>query len=229
MTAYDVIQEAYDEQGVCESPANSNNVKYNTWYYNRKVSGSLYPWCAVFISWLFRNTNLIKKSASCLEILNWCEKNNLIVKNPKPGDLVFFKFNTNNRRTNHIGIVFRVEGNKITTIEGNTSMKSDDNGGKVMMRTRTTNIVAYARPKYDPPRQIKVEGHSYTEVRAKLLGEKEEPVFVKPNKVMKDNTAIAKEVIAGKWGNGETRKKKLTEAGYNYEDIRKLVNKLLKR
>ena len=28
--------------------------------------------------------------------------------------------------------------------------------------------------------------------------------------------AVAKEVIAGKWGNGEDRKKKLQAAGYDY-------------
>lgn len=39
---------------------------------------------------------------------------------------------------------------------------------------------------------------------------------------------IAKEVINGKWGNGETRKKKLEEAGYNYKEVQKEVNKLLK-
>lgn len=38
---------------------------------------------------------------------------------------------------------------------------------------------------------------------------------------------IAKEVIKGKWGNGETRKKKLTEAGYNYDKVQKRVNQLL--
>jgi SOS response regulatory protein OraA/RecX len=43
----------------------------------------------------------------------------------------------------------------------------------------------------------------------------------------KTNEEIAKEVINGKWGNGETRKKKLTEAGYDYSVIQKLVNKLL--
>ena len=40
--------------------------------------------------------------------------------------------------------------------------------------------------------------------------------------------AIAKEVIAGKWGNGATRKKKLTAAGYNYSTVQKKVNELLK-
>lgn len=38
---------------------------------------------------------------------------------------------------------------------------------------------------------------------------------------------IAKEVVAGKWGNGEERKKKLTAAGYDYKAVQKEVNKLL--
>ena len=42
----------------------------------------------------------------------------------------------------------------------------------------------------------------------------------------KTNEQIAKEVIAGKWGNGATRKKKLTDAGYDYNAIQKIVNKL---
>ena len=42
----------------------------------------------------------------------------------------------------------------------------------------------------------------------------------------KTNQEIAKEVIQGKWGNGEERKKKLTEAGYNYNTIQKLVMRL---
>ena len=40
---------------------------------------------------------------------------------------------------------------------------------------------------------------------------------------------IAREVIAGKWGIGETRKKKITEAGYNYEEVQTKVNALLKK
>lgn len=38
---------------------------------------------------------------------------------------------------------------------------------------------------------------------------------------------LAKEVIAGKWGNGATRKKKLTAAGYDYAAVQKRVNELL--
>ena len=43
----------------------------------------------------------------------------------------------------------------------------------------------------------------------------------------KSNEEVAKEVIDGKWGNGEDRKTKLTNAGYNYNDVQAIVNKLL--
>lgn len=38
---------------------------------------------------------------------------------------------------------------------------------------------------------------------------------------------LADEVIAGKWGNGDTRKKKLEAAGYDYDAVQKEVNKQL--
>lgn len=41
--------------------------------------------------------------------------------------------------------------------------------------------------------------------------------------------AVAKEVIQGKWGNGNTRKQKLTAAGYNYSQVQAAVNKLMKK
>lgn len=39
---------------------------------------------------------------------------------------------------------------------------------------------------------------------------------------------LAKEVIAGKWGNGDERKKKLTAAGYDYNAVQKRVNEIPK-
>lgn len=39
---------------------------------------------------------------------------------------------------------------------------------------------------------------------------------------------VAKEVIAGKWGNGADRKKRLEKAGYNYREVQNRVNQLLK-
>lgn len=43
-----------------------------------------------------------------------------------------------------------------------------------------------------------------------------------------DYNKIAKEVINGKWGNGDVRKKKLKAAGYDYDKVQSAVNKLLK-
>lgn len=39
---------------------------------------------------------------------------------------------------------------------------------------------------------------------------------------------VAKEVIKGLWGNGAERKKRLTDAGYNYSEVQAKVNQLLK-
>ena len=45
----------------------------------------------------------------------------------------------------------------------------------------------------------------------------------------KSNEEIAKEVIAGKWGNGTERKEKLIKAGYNYNEVQKIVSQLLNK
>ena len=38
---------------------------------------------------------------------------------------------------------------------------------------------------------------------------------------------LAQEVIAGKWGNGDDRKNRLTSAGYNYQEVQNKVNEIL--
>ena len=40
--------------------------------------------------------------------------------------------------------------------------------------------------------------------------------------------AVAKEVIARSWGNGEDRKKRLQAAGYDYQAVQAKVNELVK-
>ena len=198
MTAQELINIAKNEVGCKENPANSNNVKYNTWYYGKSVSGAAYPWCAAFVSWCFKSAQgLCPKTASCLTMLQWFEARGQIVTDPSPGDIVFFHYLTNARRTNHVGIVIGVEGKIIRTVEGNTSVTSNDNGGSVMERMRNKNIVAYARPKYS-------------------------------GTVKKSNEEIALEVINGEWGTGVVRRQRLTQAGYDYMTIQNLVNKLLR-
>ena len=41
-------------------------------------------------------------------------------------------------------------------------------------------------------------------------------------------TAIAKEVISGKWGNGAARRNALKRAGYDPDEVQKRVNELLR-
>ena len=67
-------------------------------------------------------------------------------------------------------------------------------------------------------------GYNYQEVQKEvnLIASKS----TTPTK--KTNEQIAREVRAGKWGNGAERKKRLTNAGYNYSQIQKAVNKLVK-
>ena len=59
-----------------------------------------------------------------------------------------------------------------------------------------------------------------------ITTEQGSPVNTAPTK--KSINEIAKEVIKGNWGNGEERKKKLIAAGYNYNEVQKEVNKLLR-
>ena len=81
----------------------------------------------------------------------------------------------------------------------------------------------------DRKKRLTASGYNYeqvqTAVNAIVKGQKPSPA---PAPKKKTNEEIAKEVIAGKWGNGAVRKKKLTDAGYNYSAIQKIVNKLLK-
>ncbi len=60
--------------------------------------------------------------------------------------------------------------------------------------------------------------------------EKGEPIKETPKETptLKSVDEIAKEVINGKWGNGDERKKRLTEAGYDYSAVQKKVNELCK-
>ena len=84
----------------------------------------------------------------------------------------------------------------------------------------------------DRKNRLTQAGYDYNAVQDKvneiLTGKKPasttKPVDTKPKKT---TTEIAKEVIAGKWGNGSSRKKALTEAGYNYNEVQNKVEELL--
>ena len=50
---------------------------------------------------------------------------------------------------------------------------------------------------------------------------------VQPQAQLKSIDEVAREVIAGKWGDGENRKARLTQAGYDYNVVQARVNEIL--
>ena len=51
---------------------------------------------------------------------------------------------------------------------------------------------------------------------------------VQPQPQLKPIDEVAREVIAGKWGDGAERKSRLAQAGYDYSAVQKRVNQLMK-
>ena len=92
------------------------------------------------------------KTASCSVMGDYAikQKANVPWSKKKVGDVILFDFN-HNGTSDHTGIIEAINSDgTITTIEGNTSETSNDNGGNVMRRTRYKSQVNYfVRPKYD--------------------------------------------------------------------------------
>lgn len=78
-----------------------------------------------------------------------------------------------------------------------------------------------------PERKQKLEaaGYNYSEVQTEVNKLIAQQAPSKPK--LKTPTEVAKEVLAGKWGNGAVRKRNLEAAGYNYSAVQKAVNKLI--
>lgn len=139
--ANDVLRIAAAEIGTKESPSGSNKVKYAEWY---GMNGE--PWCAMFVSWVFAQAELLKacggKFAYCPYWVDYAKEHGMWLdreEKPQPGDIIFF---SNGSRACHVGIVEKRNGSSsVTTIEGNTSVTSNDNGGAVMRRTRSYGTV----------------------------------------------------------------------------------------
>ena len=73
--------------------------------------------------------------------------------------------------------------------------------------------------------KVKAAGFSDAYIKADKTEQKETPT---PAPTKKSVDKIAREVIAGKWGNGDDRKNRLTAAGYDYGEVRARVNALMK-
>ena len=168
-TAADVMKKASSFIGTKESPANSNNVAFNTHYYGRAVSGADYPWCCVFVWDVFRIAGAAdlflggNKTAYCPTYESWALGSGLEVSKDagEYGDVATMDFGKG--RASHIGFILaRLSDGTYQTIEGNTSASSDDNGGAVMVRIRSKSVIRHIfRPRYE--KEIKMSKCTFTQ------------------------------------------------------------------
>lgn len=189
-----------------------NTVKPDGW----KMTYSA-AWCAAFASEVLiealgaeKARKVAPMSANCDNMIKHAKEMGIWEENdaykPKKAELVLYDWQDtgvgdNKGGADHVGIVEKVNGDTITVIEGNYS-------DQVKRRTLKVNgryIRGYVRPMYS---KIATKSQKKTEKKKTVL-------------------EIAKEVIAGKWGNGEDRKTRLVKAGYDYNEVQKKVNEIL--
>lgn len=114
------------------------------------------PWCAGFVTWCFTKALGMERAKQLLKHYPYvyCPTlGNLFTKyaNPQIGDIVIFY---KNKTFAHTGLVIAVDGDKFTTIEGNTSGASSivDNGGGVCQKTYYNSKLPgtkFCRPSYN--------------------------------------------------------------------------------
>jgi cell wall-associated NlpC family hydrolase len=143
-----IVEIAVKEIGQIESPKNSNKSKYGKWF---GLDGL--AWCGMFVSWCYfqrgkplPNIGYSKGFAGCQTAVAYFKKNNRITKEPNPGDIVFFDWNGDGRY-DHTGIfvMWLEKGKTFHSVEGNTAIGNDSNGGEVMLRKRTNHNVLFVK------------------------------------------------------------------------------------
>lgn len=167
-------------------------------------------WCATFVSAVAIEcgfTGIIPTECGCGQMIALFKELGCWIENdayvPDPGDIIFYDWEDDGKGDNtgwpnHVGIVEKVVDGTITVIEGNYNEKVQRRSIKVNGKY----IRGYGAPEYDA-----------------------EAVTVTPSKSV---DAVAKDVIAGKYGNGDARKAKIEAEGYNYAEVQARVNVILK-
>ena len=167
-------------------------------------------WCATFVSAVAIRCNatyIIPPECGCQEMIKLFQSNGEWEENeariPHAGDIIFYDWDdsgvgNNTGYADHVGIVEKISSSTITVIEGNKSNAV----GRRNIAVNARYIRGYGIPRYQTER---------------VTTSKKKPL-----------DTIAREVIAGKWGNGDARKNALIAAGYDYSAIQARVNELLK-
>ena len=140
--------EALRHVGVRESPPGSNRTMFGRWFGADGV-----PWCAIFVSYAFdvgagvvlcrgwRGAGAGPRGVAYVPTLAACLKaTGRAVEEPRLGDLAVFDWDGG--VPDHVGIILAAHANGIDTVEGNTGIGDDSDGGEVMRRTRPLGHVA---------------------------------------------------------------------------------------
>ncbi len=157
-TVNELLAVARKQLGTREDPPSSNNVRYNTWYYGREVKGSAYPWCMVFVQWVFAQAGvkLPVRTASCGALMRAAQAAGCwVVRDFQPGDVVIYDF-PGGAATDHCGIVeMELPDYGVQAIEGNTSKSgSQSTGGMVCRKNRPRKYsVGAVRPQFDAEKE----------------------------------------------------------------------------
>ena len=121
----------------------------------------------------------------------------------------------------------RLGGDNVTYNSSNRNNSSDS----MDIHTIAQKVIqGYYGNGNDRKRALENLGYNYNEVQAevnRILGKGSSSGSSSSSSSSYNITAIAKDVISGKYGNGETRRKNLESRGYNYSEIQKEVNRLL--
>lgn len=151
MSGFKIIQFAKGEIGVTEDPPNTNMNKYGEWFGWNGVA-----WCGQFVSYCYSltghplgNIGFKKGFAGCQTAYSHFLKTQEITTNPQEGDIVLFDWN-GDHRYDHTGLFVKwIDEQKgiFESIEGNTSLTNDSNGGKVMLRNRNKSVAVFVHPK----------------------------------------------------------------------------------
>lgn len=186
MSRQDVLNKAQSQDGTAELPPNSNKSPYGLWY-QPSLDGQ--KWCAMFVSWVFHHANhplgfIQTKNGihHCQSAHNYYKEKGKLTSDPQPGDIVIYDWEGNGH-ADHIGIFIRwTDANKKTEIEaweGNTSNANNSDGGRVMKRTRSRNLIkSFINPgvyseasvtAVDPTLSIGARGSKVTQIQKYLF------------------------------------------------------------
>ncbi len=123
--AQDLLAVVRPELGYREK--GGQRTKFGEWYAENVDRDPVYknaPWCDMFIAWAADKAGVrdyVGTFAWTPSHARWFERQGAWSDRPEPGALVFFDWSgsKNIKKIDHVGIVERVEGDRVHTIEGN--------------------------------------------------------------------------------------------------------------